>query len=124
MFSLLLFISFLVLADFRLGFIAAFLYGVFVDLTLVQNLGISSLKFILIALIINLYKRKFNAENMLFVLPVTFFILLYFKMENSYFAFSFSSLKEVFAYTLIMYGVFFILVKVKYLFVKKEESMA
>lgn len=122
MFNLLLLVSFLILADFRLGFIAAFLYGFFADLLLAQDLGISSLKFILIALIINLYKRKFNAENVLFALPIAFIVLAYFNLENSYFTFkSFFSLKEVFAYTILMYPLFFVLVRVKYLLMGKEK---
>jgi len=71
MFILLLIILFSTLVDGFTVLIAAFLAGLIVDLWNGDRLGITSLVFLIVAFLLNLYKRKFNPEHLVFLLPFT-----------------------------------------------------
>ena len=70
---LLVVICLAVLLSPRSGLTWAFLAGLILDLTSGQTLGFSSLIFLTIAFLINLYKSKFKAANFIYLLPFTLF---------------------------------------------------
>ncbi|MCR4263371.1 MAG: rod shape-determining protein MreD [Candidatus Roizmanbacteria bacterium] len=74
MFILLLIIIFSMVADGSTVLIAAFLAGLIVDLWNGDRLGMTSLMYIVVCFLLNLYKRKFNPEHLVFLLPFTLFI--------------------------------------------------
>lgn len=53
-------------------FLLAFLAGMFLDMLTLKTVGISSLFFVLYVLIIYLYRRKFEIENLGFVVVFSF----------------------------------------------------
>lgn len=69
---LLMVISYGVLRSPRTGFFWAVLAGVVLDLVVGKTLGFSSLAFLLIIFLLNLYKTKFQAANFVYLLPFTF----------------------------------------------------
>lgn len=54
-------------------FLLAFLGGLFLDMFTLKSLGISSLFFVLYVFLIYLYRRKFEIENLGFVIVFSFF---------------------------------------------------
>lgn len=71
-FVLLLVLSWGVLRSAKSGLIFAFLAGLVIDLVIGKTLGLSSLTFLLIIALLNLYKVKFKATNFSYLLPFTF----------------------------------------------------
>lgn len=69
---LLVVLSSAVLVSSRSGLIWAFLAGIVLDLATGQMLGFSSLIFLALAFLVNLYKSKFKAANFIYLLPFTF----------------------------------------------------
>lgn len=56
--------------------IGAFLTGLLVDVWQGRDLGISSLQYVVVSFLIQLYKRKFDATSMWFFIPFTFAALI------------------------------------------------
>ena len=55
------------------GLVWAFMAGLVLDLVTGETLGLSSLIFLLVIGLLNLYKTKFKAANLIYLLPFTFF---------------------------------------------------
>lgn len=68
---LLLVLSLGVVRSAKSGLVWAFIAGVVLDLVTGQTLGLSSLIFLLIIFLLNLYKTKFKAANFAYLLPFT-----------------------------------------------------
>ncbi|MBI4136911.1 rod shape-determining protein MreD [Candidatus Roizmanbacteria bacterium] len=75
MIILLLVIIFSTFVDGMTALTAAFLAGLVVDLWNGDQLGITSLVFILVALLLNVYKRKYDPEHLVFLLPFTVLVV-------------------------------------------------
>jgi rod shape-determining protein MreD len=60
----------------RQALLVAFLAGVILDLLKGQSLGVSSLLFLVISFLIGLYKNRFQAARLAFLLPFTLFSIL------------------------------------------------
>lgn len=73
-------LSLAVLLTPRLGLFWAFLAGVILDLITGQPLGFSSLIFLALAFLLNLYKTKFKATNFIYLLPFTLFSTWFFNL--------------------------------------------
>lgn len=72
---LLLIIIFSTLVSGTTSLVGAFLAGLLVDLWNGDRLGITSLIFVMVSFLLNLYKRKFNPEHLVFLLPFTMLIV-------------------------------------------------
>lgn len=64
-------LSWAVLRPVKSGLFWAFLTGLILDLVKGQALGLTSLIFLLLVFLLNLYKVKFKAGNLLYLLPFT-----------------------------------------------------
>ena len=71
MIVVLLLIMFATMVDGVTALAGAFLAGIIVDLWNADRIGISSVIFVTVAFILNLYKRKFNPEHLIFLIPFT-----------------------------------------------------
>src|SRR3989304_8085903 len=80
---LLLVLSLGALRRIRSGLFWAFFGGIIVDLTAGKFLGNSSLVFLLIVFLLNLYKVKFKATNLFYLLPFTFLSSLFYSFWES-----------------------------------------
>ncbi|MBI4100127.1 hypothetical protein HY439_00075 [Candidatus Microgenomates bacterium] len=71
------------------GFAGAFLAGIILDLTRPENpLGLSSVIFLLIAFLLNLYKGKFKITRFIYLFPIAFFGLFIWQIFEKNFSFS------------------------------------
>ncbi|MDP2649478.1 MAG: hypothetical protein Q8P10_01400 [bacterium] len=65
-------------------FLAAFLGGLFLDISLVNHPGNTSIFFLVFLLIVNLYERKFEISNVYFILIYSFLGSLIFLKISGY----------------------------------------
>lgn len=79
-FVLLTVLSFGVLFSVRSGLIWAFLASAVLDIVAGKNLGYSSLIFLVIIFLLNLYKTKFKAANFFYLLPFTLLSVYFYNL--------------------------------------------
>ncbi len=74
-----------ILNDFRRGILIGFFSGLVLDLLSLGRLGLSSLAFLLIVFLINLYKRRWRLPNFWLILFLTFIFSFFFDLFSKQF---------------------------------------
>jgi|SRR3989344_1039543 len=97
---------YLIIFDYKQGLAVSFFAGLLYDLCSINILGVTSVKLLLFALIINLYKRKFNASHFLFSLIFSMLIILITEVSLKGFSFNPAEILASFCFVVLSFIIF------------------